>query len=159
MKKLYLKQRVFSWKDRFSVYDENGNEQYFAEGELFSLGKRLHLYDTAGNEKLFVQQKVWSFLPKYRIFQGDRLLAEVVREFAWFHPIYSVRGPGWTVHGDWLNHEYEIVKDGYAIAEVSKQWFAWGDTYQLAVFSDYDLDMALAVVLVIDACIEQAEAG
>ncbi len=152
---LYIKQRVFSWKDRFSVYDENGTELYVVEGELFSFGKRLHVYDTAKNERLLVQQKVWSFLPKYRIFQAGRQLAEVVREFTWFRPTYRVHGPDWTVHGDVFSHEYQIMKGGYAIASVSKQWFTWGDTYQLSVFSDFDVEMALAVVLVIDACIEQ----
>ena len=36
---LYLKQRVFSWGDKFSVYDENGAVKYTVEGEIFTFGK------------------------------------------------------------------------------------------------------------------------
>ena len=37
--KLYIKQKVFSWNDKFSVYDANGEERYFVEGEFFSWEK------------------------------------------------------------------------------------------------------------------------
>ena len=50
---LYIKQKVFSWNDRFFVYDENGNEKYYVEGEVFTFGKKLHLYDTNRNQLLF----------------------------------------------------------------------------------------------------------
>jgi uncharacterized protein YxjI len=43
--KLYIKQKVFSWADRFTVKDENGADRYFVEGEMFSWGKKLHVYD------------------------------------------------------------------------------------------------------------------
>ncbi len=33
--KLYIKQRIFSWKDKSYVCDENGNDRYYVECELF----------------------------------------------------------------------------------------------------------------------------
>lgn len=36
--RLYMKQRVFSLRDRFTVKDETGCDRYFIEGELFSWG-------------------------------------------------------------------------------------------------------------------------
>ena len=48
--KLYIQQKVFSFKDKFNIWDEAGNPKYYAEGEIFSLGKKLHVYDAAGNE-------------------------------------------------------------------------------------------------------------
>ena len=58
---LYIKQRVFTWGDRFSVYDALEREQFYVEGEVFSFGKKLHLYDLNGQELAYIQQKVWSF--------------------------------------------------------------------------------------------------
>ena len=43
--KFYIKQKVFSWGDKFSIYDANGNERYLVQGEVFSFGKKLHLLD------------------------------------------------------------------------------------------------------------------
>ena len=59
--KLYLKQKVFSWGDSFTVYDENGNDKYYVEGEIFSFGKKLHIYDLSKayelSAEIFYQQK------------------------------------------------------------------------------------------------------
>ena len=39
----YIKQRIFSFGDKFSVYDADGTVLYSAEGEVFTFGKKLHL--------------------------------------------------------------------------------------------------------------------
>lgn len=151
---LYLKQRIFTWGDKFAVYDENGNERYYVEGEVFTWGKKLHLYDLQGNELAFIHEKVFSFLPKYYISQNDLEIAEVVKEFTFFRHEYSVNGLGWTVRGDFFDHEYEISDGGSTVVSVSREWFTLGDAYEINISSDVDEVIALAVVLVIDACIE-----
>ena len=47
--KLYMKQKVFSIKDRFYIKDEFEKDRYYVEGEFFTIGKKLHLYDMNGN--------------------------------------------------------------------------------------------------------------
>ncbi len=151
---LYIKQHIFTWGDKFSIFDENGNEKYFVEGEIFSWGKKLHLYDLSGNELAFIEQEVLTFLPKYHISRNGVDVAEVVKEFTFFKHEYSVNGLGWQVHGDFWDHEYEITDGGQTVAEVSKEWMTWGDVYEIRFGSGVDEVTALAVVLVIDACIE-----
>ena len=73
--KLYIKQKVFSWGDKFTVKDVNGEDRYFVEGEIFSWGKKLHVYDMCGNEVAFIQQKLFSFLPRYFVYVGDAHIA------------------------------------------------------------------------------------
>ena len=151
---LYVKQKVFSWGDQFTVYDENGNERYGVQGEVFSWGKKLHVFDLAGIECAFVRQKPFSFLPRFYISQNGRDVAEVVREFTFFHPTYTVKGLGWRVEGDLFAHEYEITDGMRTVVTVSKQWMTWGDAYEIRISPDVDEIHALAVVLVIDACLE-----
>ncbi len=155
--KFYMKQRIFSWGDKFSIYDPMGNECYHVEGEVFSFGKKLHLYDTAQRELAFIQQRLLSFLPKYEIQKNGAQIAEVVKEFTFFRQEYSVNGLGWKVHGDFFSHDYEITTNGRRIAQVSKEWFTLGDAYEIDIADDTDEIAALAVVLVIDACIEAAK--
>ncbi|MBQ7347349.1 MAG: LURP-one-related family protein [Clostridia bacterium] len=157
--RLYLKQRFFSWGDKFSVYDEYGNDRYYVQGEVFSWGKKLHLYDLAGNELAFVRQKVFSFLPKYEILRGNTPFAEVVKEFTFFRHEYYIRGLDWRVHGDFFDHSYEITSGNHVIAAVSKQWFTLGDAYEIDIAPDIDPVTALSVILVIDACIEAQNNG
>ena len=52
--KLYIKEKVFSWGDKFTVKDENGNDKYLVQGEVFSWGKKLHVYDSVGREVAFI---------------------------------------------------------------------------------------------------------
>ena len=151
---LYMQQHVFTWGDKFSIYDDGGNEKYFVKGEVFSFGKKLHLYDRAGVELAYIEQKIFTFLPKYYINRSGRGTVEVVKEFTFFTPKYSVNPLGWTVYGDFFSHEYEVECGGQTVASVSKEWFSFGDAYAIRFGAGVDEVTALAVVLVIDACID-----
>ena len=153
---LYIKQHVFTFGDKFSVYDESGNEKYYVEGEVFTFGKKFHLYDIRGNEVAFIEQKLFSFLPKFYISINENTVAEVVKEFTFFKHEYTVNGPEWRVHGDFFDHEYEVTENGYnTIAAVSKEWFTFGDAYEIRLGHNVDEVLALAVCIVIDSCIER----
>ncbi len=151
---LYIKQRIFTWGDKFSVYDEAGNEKYYVEGEVFTFGKKLHLYDLQGNELAYIEQQLLTFLPKYLIYRNNEQFAEIVKEFTFFHPEYTVTGPGWSVKGDFFDHDYDVLDGDLVIASVSKEWFTLGDAYEISFGSGVDEIAALSVVLVIDACID-----
>ena len=51
--KLYIKEKVFSLGDKFTVNDAYGEDKYVVEGEVFSWGKKLHVYDRIGREVAF----------------------------------------------------------------------------------------------------------
>ena len=115
--KLYIKEKVFSWGDRFTVKDAYGEDKYIVEGEVFSWGKKLHVYDRSGREVAFIKQEVWSFLPRFYVFCGD-----------------------------------------LQVAEISKEWMTWGDSYELDIADPADEIVALAVVLTID-CVTESSSG
>lgn len=154
--KLYIKQKIFSWNDKFSVYDANGAERYFVEGEFFSWGKKLHVYDSARREAAFIRQEVLTLLPKFIVSIGGRDIAEIVKEFTFFKPKYRIDGLGWEIDGDFWDHDYEIMKNGSPIVSINKEWFTWGDCYELDVENPEDEIVALAVVLAID-CVLAAQ--
>ena len=84
--KLYIKEKVFSWGDKFTVKDDFGQDKYIVQGEVFSWGKKLHIYDMAGREVLFIKQELWSFLPRYDVYRGDRHIARINKEFTFLFP-------------------------------------------------------------------------
>lgn len=152
--RFYLKQHVFTFGDRFSIYDEEERECFFVEGEVFTFGKKLHIYSATERELAFIEQRLFTFLPRYSISRDDNEIAEVVKDITFFGSSYRVNGLGWTVIGDFLDHEYKIHSEDKLIASVSKQWFTWGDAYEIYVDDHVDPVIALAVVLVIDACLD-----
>lgn len=155
--KLYIKEKVFTWGDQFTVKDERGNDRYVVEGEVFSWGKKLHVYDMTGREVTAIRQEVWSFLPRYYVFCGDRQVAEIKKEFTFFFPKYRIDGLGWEIDGSFMAHEYEITQSGRTIVSISKEWMTWGDSYELNITNPSDEIVALAVVLTID-CVMEASA-
>ena len=154
--KLYMKQKVFTFVDKFSIYDELGNEAYWVEGELFSIGKKLDLFDSFNNHKAHIHQKVLSFFPRYFIQVNGEDVAEVVKHFTLFHQKFSVAGYDWQVDGDFLAHEYSIYRGDYTIATISKEWFTLGDAYSINIVDGVEPTSVISVVLIIDAIISQA---
>ena len=60
-------------------------------------------------------------------------------------------GKDLKVHGNIVDHEYDIDRDGDKIAEVSKKWFRVRDTYGVEVEHDVDTALVLAVTVAVDA--------
>ena len=152
--KLYIKQKVFSWTDKFTVKTFYGEDKYSVTGEMFSLGKKLHVCDMAGREVAFIQQKIFSFMPRYFVFVGDTQVAEIVRKFSLFRPKYEVAGLNWQVEGDFFAHNYIITDAGEKVVEINKEWMTWGDCYELDIADGADEIVALATVLAIDCATE-----
>lgn len=157
--RFYIKQKVFSWRDRFYIYDEYGNEVFAVEGEVFSWGKKLHLYDKMGNELTYIHQKVMSFLPRYKVSRNEVEVAEVVKDFTFFQNSYTVSGKGfqWKVKGNFFTHTYDVFDGSYYIARVYKEWFTFGDAYAIDLAPEVDIPLAISVVLIIDAVIDSQE--
>ncbi len=152
--RLLIREKVFTWSDQFTVTNELGEPRYTVEGQLFSWGKKLHVYDMAGKEAAYIEQKVMSFMPRYRVYVGETLIGEVVREFSFFRPKYSVIGAGWDVEGEFWEHHYTVSKEGRPIVSIDKEWFTWGDCYTLDIENSADEVHALALVLAIDCAME-----
>lgn len=158
MSRLFMKQKVFSLKDRFTIKDEYDTDVYYVEGEFLSLGKKLHVYNTRDEEVAYIQQKLLTFMPRFHVFYGGILAAEIRKEFTFFHPSYVIEGPDWQVTGSFLEHDYEITHMGMPIVSVHKVWLSWGDAYEIDIEDGQDEAMVLAVVLAIDAVLD-AEAA
>ncbi len=150
--KLYIKQKVFSWGDKFRVTDENEAEHYSVQGKVFSVGKKLFVYDTFGQERAYIHQKVFSLMPKFYVSQNGVDVAEVKKKFSFLKPVYEISGPGWKVQGNFFEHDYNVTdENGAPVVTVRKKWLSWGDTYELDIAPAADELMAVCVVLCIDA--------
>ena len=154
--KLYIKEKVFSWGDKFFVKDALGEDKYVVQGEVFSLGKKLHVYDMLGREVAFIKQELFTLLPCFCVYSDGGEIARVKKEFSFLVPRYSIEGLGWEIEGSFWEHEYRIHRGGAPIVTISKEWMTWGDSYELDIVNPADEIIALAVVLTID-CVYAAQ--
>ena len=154
---LYMNQKVFSWKDKFSIMDSTGQDKYYVEGKAISLGKKLRVYDAEGNELAFVNQKLVSLMPKFTVEIDGEEVAVIKKKVSVLKPKYFIEGPGWEVQGDFFSHDYQIVEGEKLIVSIHKQWMAWGDTFELDIPDESNEVLAMAVVLAIDAVMDDQQ--
>jgi uncharacterized protein YxjI len=152
-----LRQKLLSFGDDFTIRDDAGNDAYFVDGKAFSIGDQLSLRDMAGNELAFIKQKIFSLGPTYEIHRNGEVAAVVKRHlFSFIHHRFTVDVPGpddLEAEGSFTDHEYSFTRGGRAVAQVSKQWFSWSDTYGVDVADGEDDVLILASAVVVDmAC-------
>ncbi len=149
--KLLFKQRFFSWFDSYDIYNEAGETVFVVEGQL-AWGHCLKIFDPVGNELGTVKERIFTLLPQFELYLGDRYIGRINREFAFFKPVYNIECNGWHVEGDFFEWEYTISgPDGLPVATVSKELWNWTDTYSIDVADPEDALCALMLVLAIDA--------
>ena len=149
--KLLFKQRFFSWFDSYDIYDESGATVFTVEGKM-SWGHKLHILDANGNHIATVKQELLTFMPRFALYYGDRLIGEIKREFTFFRPSYNIDFNGWHIDGNFFEWDYTISDSyGAMVAKISKELFNFTDTYVIDVADSSNALYALMVVLAIDA--------
>lgn len=148
--KLYIKQKMFSFKSRFTIKDQYKNDQFFVEGEIFSLGHKLHVFDENEQEIALVKQKLLSFLPKYEVYLDNKLVTTIDQELTLIKHKHTLRGLQWQVAGDIFHHEYQITERNKTIATISKVWFSMSDSYEIDICETKNTELVVAIVLAID---------
>lgn len=149
-----MKQKLFCWGDDFRIQNSEGQDVFFVDGRAFSIGDKLSFQDMAGNELAFIRQKLLSWGPTYEISRGGELAAVVKKQlFTLLHCRFTVDVPGpddLEAKGDFLDMEYTFMRGSQPVAEVSKRWFAWADTYGVDIAAGQDDVLILASTVVID---------
>ena len=155
--KLYFKQKVFSFRQRSEIFDENGNVVFTALGELISLGRKMHIYDSSNNEVAFVQQRLMRLFPRFSVYTNGQYAADIVKEFSFFKPSYRIEGLDWKIDGNLFAHDYTVQSGGNVIASIHKRWMSWGDSYEINIAGEKDVIMALAVIIAIDCVLDASD--
>jgi len=154
-----LKQKFWSWGDDFRIRDADGKDAFFVDGRAFSWGDKLSFQDMQGNELAFIRQKLLAWGPTYEITSGGKLVAVVKKKlFTLLRCRFTVDVPGpddLEAQGSFLDHEYTFERRGQTVAQVSKKWFSWTDTYGVDVANGEDEVLILASTVVIDMVCHQ----
>jgi uncharacterized protein YxjI len=148
-----MKQAFWSWGDDFTIKDENQNDAFLVDGRAFSWGDKLSFQSMDGTELAFITQRLMSFMPRYEIHRGGQKFAEVVKKFSWFKNKFELDVPGpndYTITGSFWDHEYSFERQGRTVAQVSKRYWSWSDTYGIDIVDGEDDVAILATCVVID---------
>ena len=152
--KLYIKQRLFTWGDKFDVKDEEGASKYYIEGEVFSLPHRIHIYNEAHEQVAMVARKLLNLTPAFQVYK-DGVQTDTIQKYIKLRPEYRLINKGWDIKGDFFAHDYMVTnRNGDLIARVHKVWMSWGDSFEIE-FSDPSNEVdIITIVLAIDAVMD-----
>ena len=147
---LYIKQRVFTFGDQFTVSDQQGNKLYEVQGKVFSFGDQLTISEVDGPAQIHIKQKLASWMPRYAIEMDNKVVCEVVKKFTFFKASFDISPFNWVVEGDVFNHHYILRDESTEIMTVKKEWLTWGDTYHVTINEEKLVLPCLAIMIVLD---------
>ena len=148
-----MREKMMAIGDDFWIEDDAGHRLFKVNGKAARLRDTFILEDASGNELSKIQEKKLTVRDKMTIEWGDshatvrkRLLG--IRD----HYIIEVDGAeDLKAHGNIVDHEYEIERDGDTIATISKKWFRVRESYGVDIASGEDIPLILAITVAIDA--------
>ena len=149
-----MRQRMFTIGDDYWIEDGSGAKAFKVDGKAMRIRDTWELVDREGRTVATIKEKKLSIRDKIRIELPGGREANVKKALVGFRDRFQVDvdgGPDLKVHGNIVDHEYEIERDGEKIAEVSKKWFRLRDTYGVEVRDPLETVLVLAVTVAVDA--------
>ncbi|MBM7541065.1 LURP-one-related/scramblase family protein [Amphibacillus cookii] len=156
MNRLYMKQKVFSLSERFTIKDQNETDKYFVEGSFFKIPKTFTIKDVNENKVARVTKKIFSFLPKFFVEVDGKEELMIQKQFAFFKARYRIEGKNISVRGDWWDKHFDVLSRDQVIGHVNEKWFTWGDTYEIDVEDESFEQIMIALVVAIDFVKQEA---
>ncbi|WP_112181090.1 MULTISPECIES: LURP-one-related/scramblase family protein [Paraliobacillus] len=150
MKKLYIKQKVFSLGGNFTVKDEFEQDKYVIKGSFLSIPKTFTIKDTSENEIGTITKKVFSLMPKFFVQVDGKDVVTIKKEFSFLKSRYQIEGQDISVRGDWWDKKFDIVSNGEIVGQVTEKWLSWGDTYEVNVNDESLEHIIISLVIAID---------
>jgi uncharacterized protein YxjI len=156
MERFQLRQKILSWGDDYTVKDGSGRERFFVDGKVFTLRNTLLFEDMQGHELARITQRLLAWGPTFEIARDGEVAAVVEKHlFTLFRCRFSVDVPGpddLEAAGDFFDYEYEFRRGDRTVAQVSKRFFAFSDSYGIEIVAGEDPVLLLAATVVIDQC-------
>jgi len=153
VRRYQLRERLMSIGDDYWIEDESGQRAFKVDGKALRARDTFVLRDAADQEAAKIQER------KVRV--RDTMEIERSGGNATVHKaLVGVRdrfkidiegGPDMSAHGNIVDHEYEIERDGDTVATVSKRWFRVRETYGVEIEPGQDDAMILAIAVCVDA--------
>lgn len=150
MRKLYIKQKVFSIGEKFTVTDEQQNPRYYVEGSFMKIPKTFRVEDEQGREISKITKKTISLLPKFFVEIDGQDMIEISKHLTFLKAHYSIDADGVSVDGNWWDMDFIVERNGRKIADINKRWVSWGDTYEVTILDEAYEHLVISLVIAID---------
>lgn len=157
--KYYIKQKVFSLRDKFAIKDYSQNDVFQVQGKFMSISNKLELLNMDGSQVLNSKKQLFRFLPLYNVYSNhDEHLATIKKKFS-FKPKFEVTvgNEEYEVEGSIFAHSFFIKHNDREVASISKKVFSFGDSYEIDITEETQKELFLFIVIIIDQVIHEGQ--
>jgi uncharacterized protein YxjI len=149
-----MREKLLSIGDDYWIEDEAGRRAFHVDGKALRIRQTFVLNDARGNQVAKIQERKLSVRDKMAIERPGNRTATVKKALVGIRDRFSVDLDGegeFHAKGNFVDHEYEVERDGHVVARISKRWFRVRDTYGVEIAPGEDDALLLAVTVCIDA--------
>jgi uncharacterized protein YxjI len=149
-----MREKMFAIGEDFWIETDRGERAFKVDGKALRLRDTFVLESASGEELFKAQAKALHVRDTMEIEHDGHRVATIKK--ALISPLrhrfaIEVEGGGeLSAHGNIVDHEYEVERDGDKIAEVSKRWFRVRDTYGIEIAAGENDALILAATACID---------
>jgi uncharacterized protein YxjI len=150
-----MRQRLVSIGDDFWLQNERNERVFKVNGKALRIRQTLIFEDAHGHELCKIQERMLRIKDSMEIEgpHGERVAMVKKALITPFRDRWVVKigdGPDLDVQGNILDHEYRIGEGRDKIAEISKKWFRFRDTYGVEIDPGQNDIVILAVTVAVD---------
>ena len=147
-----MREKLLAIGDDSWIENESGDKVFKVNGKAVRFRQTFILEDPDGHELAKIQERKLSVRDKMHITCG-RTEATVHKAMLGIRDRYTIdpdNGEDLHAHGNFVDHEYEIERDGDTIATISKKWFRVRDTYGVEIAPSEDQAFILSITVCVD---------
>ena len=148
-----MREQMFAIGDDYWVETGDGEAAFKVDGKALRVRKTLVIEAPSGEELFTVRERKLSVRDTMTIERDGDTAETVKKALIGLRERYNIDlDGGGELHakGNIVDREYEIVRDGRTIAQVSKRWFRVRDTYGIEIAAGENDAFLIAVTVCID---------
>jgi uncharacterized protein YxjI len=149
-----MREKLFAIGDDFWIENDSGEKLFKVNGKALRARSTFILEDPHGEELCKIQRKALHIHDTMEVERRGERFATVKK--ALISPLrdrftIELEGGGeLNVHGNVVDHEFKIERDGDTVAEISKRWVRVRETYGVEVAEGEDDALMLAITVCVD---------
>jgi uncharacterized protein YxjI len=153
VRRYQMREKLLSIGDDYWIENESGERAFKVNGKALRFRDTFVLEDADGREVAKIQERKLHVRDTMKV-EWNGHEATVHKALVGLRDRFKVEvddGPDLSAHGNLVDHEYEIERDGDTVATVSKKWFRVRESYGVEIEPGQDDALILAITVSIDA--------
>ncbi|UDM73694.1 LURP-one-related/scramblase family protein [Vagococcus fluvialis] len=149
MRQLYMKQKMLSVNEKFSVTDKHNQTVYRVQGSLFKLAKSFTMVDKNNKAIGKVTKELFKLMPKFIVEVKGHKTLRIEKQLTLFKSNYQIYSEDIEVRGDILSKHFDVYQGRIKIATINQKWLAMTSTYEMTIYNqDYEHLIVLLVAAI-----------